>query len=247
MHRFYAEKREGDLFTLSENDRHHADTVLRLKAGSAIEIFSEGQRYSARLLEDGKAQFLSPLPQCEPALQVTLFQGLPKGEKMEWIVQKAVELGVSRVVPVEMHRCVMRLKGDQAEKKRERWQKIAREAGKQSGRAVETEVAAPISLSSLCSLLPSFDAVLVPWEEAGALSLRGFADAHPSPATLGIVIGPEGGMERSEVEQMKAAGGYPVTLGPRILRTETAGVCALSCLMCLYGEMEQAPGGEGEA
>ena len=251
MHRFYASRLDDGVFTLTPEDARHADTVLRLKPGSLIEIFHAGQRFRAELLhlnpETGQARCLDALPSCEPALQVTLFQGIPKGEKMEWIVQKAVELGVNQIVPVEMHRCVVRLNREQAEKKQARWQKIAREAGKQSGRAIEPRISLPLTLTELCTCLEAYDAVLIPWEEAEARSLRSFAAEHPDVSKLGIVIGPEGGMEKDEIDRMKQAGGCPVTLGPRILRTETAGLCALSALMCLYGELEQAPGGEVEA
>ena len=161
MHRFYADGRTEDLFTFSAGDARHADTVLRLKRGDAIEVFYAAQRYSASIesLSDAAmtARCLSPLPDCEPSLQVTLFQGLPKGEKMEWIIQKAVELGVDTIVPVEMRRSVVRLNRDAAEKKQARWQKIAREAGKQSGRAAEVPVELPLSFAGLCERLRTFD------------------------------------------------------------------------------------------
>lgn len=241
MHRFYVEQAGADIF-LSPEDSHHAIRVLRLHVGSEVEAILSGQRWSAVLsdVDAGRVtlHLTAPLPSTESRLRVTLFQGLPKADKMELIVQKATELGVDRIVPVRMERCVVRLDDREAEKKTERWQKIAREAGKQSGRCLIPEVALPISLNGLCQSLHSFQASAVPWEDADALGPSGFAAKHPALSSLAIVIGPEGGIDPDEIRQMEAAGCIPLTLGPRILRTETAGLAAVSAMMALYGEME---------
>ena len=164
--------------------------------------------------------------------------GNPDMEKMELIVQKAVELGAARVVPVAMKRCVVQLSAKDGAKKQERWQKIAREACKQSGRCQMMAVDSPIAFPALLAALKTHEAAIVPWEDARGYSLTAFHREHPDIRDLAIVIGTEGGMSADEIARMKGCGCQSVTLGPRILRTETAGLCALSALFCLYGELE---------
>ena len=230
MHRFYADGlgEIGSLVTLSEEDARHASRVLRMQPGDAAELFLDGRRFSAEIAEmtaEGvTARLISELPSTEATLRITLYQGLPKAEKMELIVQKAVELGAARVVPVAMSRCVVQLSAKDGAKKQERWQKIAREACKQSGRCQMMAVDAPIAFPALLTALKTHEAA--------------FHREHPEIRDLAIVIGPEGGMSADEIARMKDCGCQSVTLGPRILRTETAGLCALSALFCLYGELE---------
>ena len=244
MHRFYAQGAGeiGSVVALSEEDAHHAARVLRMKVGDAAELFLDGRRFAAEIAdmtaEGVTARLLRELPSTETALRVTLYQGLPKADKMELIVQKAVELGAARVVPVAMSRCVVQLSAKDGAKKQERWQKIAREACKQSGRCQMMAVDAPISFPALLTELPQHEAAIVPWEDAHGYSLTAFHREHPAIRDLAIVIGPEGGMSAEEIQRMKDASCRSVTLGPRILRTETAGLCALSALFCLYGELE---------
>ena len=244
MHRFYAdpERSDGNVFVLTPEDTLHALKVLRMKEGDLAEIIFGGNRCTARII--GTSDSLvrlspeDPLLSAEPALSVTLFQGLPKGDKMEWIVQKAVELGAVKIVPVAFSRCVVRLNEKDGEKKRERWQKIAREAGKQSGRCVIPEVSRPVSFKELPSLFAACEQVAVPWEECPKGGPLAFAKEHPNLRSLGIVIGPEGGITPEEMTEMTAAGAQPLTLGKRILRTETASLAALSVFLGFYGEME---------
>ena len=244
MHRFYADSpvQAGEKVSLSEEDTRHALRVLRLRPGSEIELFAGGRRYSALLGEASGTRvsvLLSrELPSTESALKITLYQGLPKADKMEWIIQKTVELGIERIVPVQMKRCVVRLDDRDAHRKTGRWQRIAREAGKQSGRCSVPEVTSPVLFSSLPELLSAHDACVVPWEEASGCGPRAFFSSHPVLSSLGIVIGPEGGIEPSEIEVLRSASCIPITLGPRILRTETAGLAASAAFLALYGEME---------
>ena len=243
MHRFYAEPgslRDG-MACLSPEDTAHALKILRLAPGDTVELFSDGSRYLAEIADAARdavrVRVLEELPTTEPRLRVTLFQGLPKADKLELIVQKAVELGAEAVVPVAMERSVVRLTPESAPRKRDRWQKIAREACKQSGRCAEPTVGLPVTAAELARELSRFDAAVVPWEDARGYSLNAFHAEHPDIRTLAVVIGPEGGITPAEIEALQTAGCRPVTLGPRILRTETAGLAALSALMCLYGEM----------
>ena len=246
MHRFYAEEDpnpEG-LYPLSPEDARHALTVLRLKAGQQVELIRDGLRYQSVIDHAGKNEVLirpmTSLPSTEPALSITLYQGLPKGEKMDWIVQKATELGVASIVPVMMERSVSRPSAADMERKRARWNKIAREAGKQSGRCRLPEVTGALNLSELAESRLQPAVKVVPWEEAvgfGPLALR---DQYPGITSLGILIGPEGGISPAEIRQLEAEGFLPMTLGKRILRAETASVAAIAAMMCLWGEMETA-------
>ena len=243
MHRFYADDTPAadGLVRLGEEDAHHASRVLRMKPGDAAEVFMHGRRFSAEIASMEGAvtlRLLDELPSTEARLRVTLYQGLPKAEKMELIVQKAVELGAAAVVPVSMSRCVVQLNQKDGAKKQERWQRIAREACKQSGRCLQMQVEAPISFKELVRRLPGHEAAIVPWEDARGYSLPRLREELPHLTELAVVIGPEGGMSQEEVAQMRSALCRPVTLGPRILRTETAGLAALSALFCLYGDMD---------
>ena len=243
MHRFYAAGRieENAIVALTPEDARHAVQVLRIRPGDEAELFSGGQRWLCRAESVTPKEVLfrsvTLLPSTEPAHDLILYQGLPKADKMEWIVQKAVELGVRRIVPVAMSRSVVRLDERDADKKRERWQRIAHEACKQSGRCEEPTVDRPISVRALAEELRGLDASVVPWEEAHGLTLPAFRADHPEAMRIGIVIGPEGGIEPQEIDLLVGAGCLPVTLGPRILRTETAGLASLAVLLSLYGEM----------
>lgn len=243
MHRFYADDRgvNGETAFLCEEDARHATRVLRMRQGEACELFAEGKRFSSEIAsigEEVEVRILSELPSTEANLRITLYQGLPKADKMELIVQKSVELGACSVVPVAMSRCVVQLDAKDGRKKQERWQKIAREACKQSGRCEMMQVTEPISFKNLLAKLAAHQAAIVPWEDARGYSLARFHQEHPDITDLAIVIGPEGGMSEDEIARMKDANCQSVTLGPRILRTETAGLCAMSALFCLYGDME---------
>ena len=164
------------------------------------------------------------------------FQGLPKADKMEWIIQKAVELGIQEIVPVRMARCVVRLEDRDAEKKRDRWQKIARQAGKHSGRCHIPQVTLPRSVPDLTTLSAGLEACVVPWEEAGGIGPKAFCNKNSGLTSLGILIGPEGGIEPAEIQALSPRF-QPITLGPRILRTETAGLACAAAFLALLGEM----------
>ena len=245
MHRFFADENgvvDGAAF-LDASDAQHALRVLRLGPGDGVELMAEGRRYAAAVetvgREDVRVRILAELPSTEPRVRVTLFQGLPKAEKMELIVQKCTELGVYGVQPVLMERCVAQVKDKDAAKKRERWQKIAREAAKQCGRAQVPQVYAPATLAQLRAMLSSMTLLMVPWEDARDGSVRQALSGLPAgEASVGIVIGPEGGMSAKEADGLAQQGGRLVTLGPRILRTETAGLAALTLTLGFLGEME---------
>ena len=247
MHRFFADERglQGGIAQLGAEDSQHALRVLRLTCGEEIELVCLPQRYLARIeaIGDGivRVRVVSPLRSTEARAQVTLYQGLPKADKMEWIVQKSTELGACAVQPVAMERCVVRLDGKDAAKKTERWQKIAREAVKQCARICVPEVREPKKLAALREELRTLDLLIVPGEDARDGSVRACVEsvAQLSAPRIGVLIGPEGGISPAEAQWLREeAGGRLVTLGPRILRTETAGLCALTMVMADRGEME---------
>ncbi len=168
-----------------------------------------------------------------------LFQGLPKGDKMELIIQKAVELGAYAVIPVEMKRCVVKLDAKKAEKKRARWQQIAESAAKQSKRMVVPEVYPVMAFQEALRLAKTLDVQLLPYENARDMKeTRERIDSIRSGQSVGIFIGPEGGFEEDEVASAMECGACTITLGKRILRTETAGMAVLSVLMFRLEEEE---------
>ena len=237
MHRFFAVRVDENRAALPQEEAQHALRVLRLGVGDACQALTDGEIFSAALEETSPQVILrlgEKLPSPEPRVKVTLYQGLPKGDKMDYIVQKCTEAGVQRIVPVRFSRCVASWTDRDAEKKRARFRRIAAEAAKQSGRAVVPDIAPPLSVAELCEALPAHDLALVPWEEQRG---HGIAAQWQGQKDVAMVIGPEGGISAEEIERMKAAGGKPVTLGPRIFRTETAGLAALVSLLTIAGDM----------
>ena len=236
----------GDVVTLSVEESAHMTRVLRMKPGDEVQLIAGERLLQGELLasDDQTAQVrvLAELPSPECPVRITLVQGLPKLDKLETIIQKATELGVWDVLPVEMERSVARLDGKEA-RKRERLERIALEAAKQSGRAHIPEVRTPCGLTQALQTLQkqAYDLILVAWEEEGSLRLSEAVARHREQQaqmrSLALVIGPEGGMGAGEVERWQAIGARCVTLGRRILRTETAGLCALAVTMCALGEL----------
>lgn len=238
MHRFFAIRTGEQSAVLPPEEENHAVKVLRMQPGDVCQALIDGGVYAATIAHNAPQVTLrleNELPSPEPSLRVTLYQGIPKGDKMDYIAQKCTEAGVFRVVPVAFSRCVALWSGKDAEKKCVRFQRIAAEAAKQSGRALVPSIAPPISLNELCDRLARHELALVPWEEQRENSIRRRWQGQKDVA---IVIGPEGGIAPEEISRMQAAGAVPVTLGPRIFRTETAGLAALISLLTLSGDME---------
>jgi len=238
MHRFFAARLDGGRAVLSPEESAHALKVLRMRISDPCQALLEGEIYAASMLEAGEQVILQlgeKLPSPEPSIRITLYQGLPKGDKMDMISQKCTEAGVAEIVPVLFSRCVTKWEKKDDEKKLPRWQRIAAEAAKQSGRAILPKIAPPMTLKQLCSQLPHHDLSLVPWEDQMGNGIR---QQFRGQKDIAIVIGPEGGIDAAEIEQLKAAGAVPVTLGPRIFRTETAGLAAIISLLTLSGDME---------
>lgn len=245
MSKFFVDKSQivQNCGVLTGSDVSHIARVLRLGTGDSLLLCDgEGLDYEARIQSASKdeivVEILRSYPcENEPETRVTLFQGLPKQGKMEWIIEKCTEMGISDIVPVQMARSVVKLSPEQAEKKLERWQKTAREAAKQCGRGRIPKVHMPVTIDSLTKeQLPEF--LLLPYEAEQTATVREALMGNKA-ATAGIFIGPEGGFEPEEAECLQSLGAHCVTLGPRILRTETAGLAALTVLLYEWNEMQR--------
>lgn len=240
MHHFFTDPSQvqGDKIEIEGTDVNHIKNVLRMKIGEKVQISDQsGKNYSCELeafeAEKVRFQILEERePENELPSRIYLFQGLPKSDKMEWIVQKAVELGVYEVIPVATHRAVVKLDEKKAVKKIARWNAIAEGAAKQSGRDVIPCVKEVMSLENALSYAASLDLILMPYEDAEGMEKTRWVIGQIKPGqSIGIFIGPEGGFEETEVQKAQKSGAVPVTLGKRILRTETAGLTVLSILM----------------
>ena len=220
---------------------HYLARVLRLGVGDELEVFDgAGRAFPARIatLDESEARLeLGPARAAPLAPRITLAQGIAKGDKMDLVVQKATELGAARVVPLQLERCVVRLDPARGADRAKRWQRIADEAARQCGRADVPAVDEPEALDAfLAGAEARGERVAVLWEEEGSARLGPWVAAHLGEP-IALVIGPEGGLAAREVDQIRAAGGDVVGLGPRILRTETAGLAALAVAMHLAGEL----------
>ena len=216
-------------------DLRHMKKALRMKVGDEVDVSdSERWEYRARIdeLEDDAAVLTILDKQAfarEPSTKITLFQGIPKQGKMETIVQKCVELGVTRIVPVFMDRTVVVDRG-KMDKKTARWQKVAEEAAKQCRRGVIPQVDLPVNMDRVGEHLGEYDLVLLPYENEENITIRDVLRDAPE-GDIALLIGPEGGFSEEEVEMVTEAGGRRVSLGRTILRTETAGPAALAMIL----------------
>lgn len=222
------------------SDVNHMKNVLRMRIGEEVTV-SDGNncRYLCRVkaykdtAEEAVLEVVRKQENdTELPSRIYLFQGLPKQDKMELIVQKAVELGVYKIIPVAAKRCVVKLDEKKAKKKTERWQEIARSAAKQSGRGLVPEVRDVLPWREALEAAKTLDVVLIPYELARGVEETKEIIRNIRPGqSVGIFIGPEGGFEKEEVLSAAETGAKAITLGRRILRTETAGIAALSLLM----------------
>lgn len=245
MHRFFAEPGQiGEKeIVITGADVNHIRNVLRMRADEEVLIADgQGAEYRCKLTDLGenevRAQILWKLDgNAELASAITLFQGLPKSDKMDLIVQKCVELGVDRIVPVSTKRAVVKLDAKKEQTRLKRWNTISESAAKQSGRGVIPEVSGVMSFEKALEEAKKLDVLLIPYERAEhmAETRRVMGEIRPGQS-VGIFIGPEGGFEESEVEEAVAAGAKAITLGKRILRTETAGLAVMAMLSYLLEE-----------
>lgn len=231
---------EGDLF-------RHMVRVLRLKIDTPVRLADgRGAECTGIIREIGRDHLTVAVVERRAAAcdggtpRITLVQGLPKGEKMELILQKGTELGVSEVIPFQADRSVSRIPTDRRDERLRRWQRIAAEAARQAGRP---DIPAVRLARGMAEAVRDahHDLKLLLWEEERATTLKGTMADRPRPASIAVIVGPEGGLTAEEAETARGAGFIPVTLGRRILRTETAGIALLAILQYLHGDLGEAP------
>ena len=224
----------------------HMGKVLRLSAGEQVTVCTgEGSAYLVALEQFSKdavtGRILEQLDHLqETSIQVVLYQGMPKGDKLELIIQKCTELGISAVVPVETSRSVVHLDGNKAGKKLERWQKIAQEASQQSKRVQVPTVGPYYNWKQMLKALEQAEGLtIVFWEDEQTQSLKVLLRSQMAkPQRINLVVGPEGGLSEDEVAQLRDLGAVSASLGKRILRTETAGMAGISMIMYEFDELE---------
>ena len=242
MHRFFADESQftEDKVTITGDDVKHITKVLRLKSGDSISVCNKNKiDYTCVVSEIGKDFVVADIADKtantnESNLDVTLYQGFPKGDKLDLIIQKAVELGVNKIVPVIMKRTVVKVKNDPSRQLRR--QRIAEEAAKQCMRGIVPVVSEPISFDRMLSSICEDDLTILPYENEHSNKLKTLLADNKGARKVNIIIGPEGGFEDSEIESALQNGIHTVTLGPRIMRCETAPLAAISAVMYEMGD-----------
>lgn len=249
MYQFFVEPNQINIndknVIIYGSDVNHIKNVLRMKVGEELNV-SNGQdgkeyRCSITALEEDRVvcelRFVKQ-DNVELPSRVYLFQGLPKADKMEWIIQKAVELGAYEIIPVAAKRCVVKLDDKKAASKIARWQGIAEAAAKQSKRGIIPEISEVMSFERAVKMAADMSVRIIPYEMAeGMEKTREIIERLKPGQNIAVFIGPEGGFEDSEIQFATENGIVPVTLGRRILRTETAGMTVLSWIMYRLEEM----------
>ena len=241
MPRFFADNMEfdGGMFVISGDDARHISRSLRMKTGERIDVVRLGKEYLCEItgITDSEvyAKVISEKNSNEPTIEVSLFQALPKQDKLESIIQKSVELGVHEIIPVLTKRCVARPDNERFGKKSERLRKISEAAAKQSGRGIIPEISGIIGFEECLERLGECDLGLICYEKEGGVSLTEID--FSGVRTVGVLVGPEGGFEPDEAKAAIEHGAKQIWLGPRILRCETAPIAALAVIMALSGNM----------
>lgn len=249
MNRFFVDKEnifeeQGKVLIDELEDINHITKVLRLTIGDEIEICNKEKReYKVLINGINKKEISCKIKESYPSqreasIEVVLFQSIPKASKMDLIIQKNVEIGVDKIVPVISHRCVAKIKDKSSEmKKIERWQRIAQEAAKQCKRGIISKIENAVEFSKLRNMVYDLDMVLIPYEEEKSRGIKKSIINKGNIKKIGIIIGPEGGFTEEEILEAEKWGCLPISLGPRILRTETAGLVTTSILMYELGDL----------
>ena len=248
MPKFFVKENQiqNNKIIIEGQDVNHIQKVLRAQIGQELEICNSenGDNYLCDIKEFTEKEIICDIKIkkeeiTESNIKVTIFQGLPKADKMEYIIQKSVELGAYDITPVEMKRCVVKLDEKTKNKKIARWQKISEVAAKQCGRDIIPQINNIINIKNICNLIQEYDMVLVAYENEENNSLKNelnqikntILNNQNQEFKIGIVIGPEGGLEKQDVENLERSGAKIITLGKRILRTETVALNVLSIIM----------------
>ena len=239
MYHFFVSEEQinGENAYIEGSDVNHIVNVLRMKPGEELLISVKGDWDYLCKIDDIETdrvnlKVLESMEQRELPVNITLLQGIPKSDKLEMIIQKAVELGVSEIIPVKTKRVVVKIDEKKVDTKVNRWNAIAESAAKQSKRSIIPKVSGPMSIDNALEIVKDFGVKLIPYENADGIDkTRKILDNMDKTKNIAVFIGPEGGFEESEVERIKNSGFEVITLGKRILRTETAGLALLSNIM----------------
>ena len=239
MYHFFVSEEQinGENAYIEGSDVNHIANVLRMKPGEELLISVKGDwDYLCKIVDIEtdrvNLKVLESMEQRELPVNITLLQGIPKSDKLEMIIQKAVELGVSEIIPVKTKRVVVKIDEKKVDTKVNRWNAIAESAAKQSKRSIIPKVHEPMSIDNALEIVKDFGVKLIPYENADGIDkTRKILDHMDKTKNIAVFIGPEGGFEESEVDSIKNSGFEVITLGKRILRTETAGLALLSNIM----------------
>ena len=239
MYHFFVSEEQinGENAYIEGSDVNHIANVLRMKPGEELLISVKGDwDYLCKIVDIEtdrvNLKVLESMEQRELPVNITLLQGIPKSDKLEMIIQKAVELGVNEIIPVKTKRVVVKIDEKKADAKVSRWNAIAESAAKQSKRSIIPKVSEPMSIDNALEIVKDFGVKLIPYENADGIDkTRKILDGMDKTKDIVVFIGPEGGFEEAEVERIKNSGFEVITLGKRILRTETAGLALLSNIM----------------
>ena len=242
MYNFFCDTKVDGCFLLSNNDCNHVANVLRMKIGDKILISYQNTSNLCEIIELSpqivRARIVEEnFQDTSLAINLVLMQGLPKSDKMELIIQKAVELGVNEIIPVETSRSIVKLLGNKKDSKITRWQSIAESGAKQSKRTYIPTVSPVLSFTDALKVAKDFDLFILPYESKNGMhDTKMVLEKIKPKMKIGVLIGPEGGFSPEEIEKAQAMGANIISLGKRILRTETAAITTLSMLM-LHAEM----------
>ena len=242
MQKFFVEANqiENNKIIIIGDDVKHISNVLRMKIDEEVQIGNKEtlENYIAKIFEINKENIILKVVEkldssTESNVNIDLYQGLPKADKMEWIIQKTTEIGINKIIPVDMQRCVVKLDEKDAKKKIDRWQKVAEGAAKQSKRDKIPKIENKIKLKEVENRIKEYDIFLIAYEEEKENKLKEQIKniAKKQNYNIGVLIGPEGGLDIKEVEELKEKGAKTVTLGKRILRKETAPIVIISNIL----------------
>lgn len=250
MHRFFIPMenvRDHQLVITDSNDIHHMKNALRLTPGDKVVVCdTRKNEYTAQIKSIASDYIVLTYETVQPSKQespvnIDLYQGLPKSSKMDLIVEKTVELGIQSITPLSLKRCVAKIKNHKKEQKKlKRWNKIAKSASKQSDRGFIPTVNPLKDLDEFLTMVENYDLVLVPYEDEDTKRITALATNKEIYKSIAVVIGPEGGFTPQEIERLKESGAQTVSLGPRILRTETAGIAVTAILQYALGDIGES-------
>ncbi|MEG6569035.1 16S rRNA (uracil(1498)-N(3))-methyltransferase [Thermoanaerobacterium thermosaccharolyticum] len=244
MRKFFVKNEDikDGIARINGDDAHHIINVLRFKIGTKLIISNGKNQYIVTILDIENSSVILKIIEeynqvVESPINITLYQGLPKSDKMDLIIQKCTEIGIKKIIPVETEFSTIKIKEKNIYNKINRWKKISLEASKQSGRSIVPDVLVPVGFKDALESLNEFDLCLIPYEKETNMRLKDVLKKNFDAKNICVFIGPEGGFSENEIMAAIEYGAIPVTLGPRILRTETAGIVTSSIILYELGDL----------